>query len=285
MGGYNFPNVGCFLEVQWWMVHLKTFQAGGRAAALIRYLIGWPMLKWGWCVKDLTKPMSMLSPVYYLRMRRFFQDNHLQELGEGALKKESLWKWLRRGELPTNIFGLNPKKAEVCWKNLLIKGITNRQKEVVWLSLHNCLSTMSFLKSRDLVRREVCPREGCGGIENTRHVFWECFFVKKVWKLLCGFIQRVVEVEGVSYEAGVLGLVEGDKRKKRKMFVISAVVREVIWETRCAFVKKKMVVSGDDCVEWVLAKMFYVLAVDRRSMGVEEANVFWSFGRWRVGVG
>lgn len=67
------------------------------------------------------------------------------------------------------------------------------------------------------------------------------------------------------------------------MFVISAVAREVVWETRCVFVKKKMVVSEKDCVDWVMARMFYVLAIERRSMGVEEADVFWNFGRWRVG--
>lgn len=52
LGGYNFPNVDRFLEVQWWMVHLRTFLAGGKTAALMRYLIGWPLLKWGWCGRD-----------------------------------------------------------------------------------------------------------------------------------------------------------------------------------------------------------------------------------------
>lgn len=161
------------------------------------------------------------------------------------------------------------------------KSTTNRQKEVAWLSL----PTMSFLKARGLVRREVCSREGCGGIENVRHVFWECFFAKKFWNLLYGFVERVVEVKGVSYESGVLGLVGDDKWLQHKMFVLSAVVTEVVWETQCAFVKKKIVLSEKDCVDWVMTRMSYALAVKRRSMGVEEANVFWNFGMWREGEG
>lgn len=72
MGGYNFPNIERFLELQLWMVHYKAFSAGGKTASLMRYLIGWPLLRWGWCEKDLRRPMSLVSPSYYLRMKAFF---------------------------------------------------------------------------------------------------------------------------------------------------------------------------------------------------------------------
>lgn len=55
-GGYDFPDVEPFLEVQWRLVYFKTLSAGGKAAALMRYLIGWTLLKWGWCGRLLRRP-------------------------------------------------------------------------------------------------------------------------------------------------------------------------------------------------------------------------------------
>lgn len=107
-GGYDFPNVERFLEVQWWLVHFKTFSAGGKAAALMRYLIGWSLLKWGWCKRFLRRLMSIVSSVHYLRIKKLFDANQLGELGRRAVKKEVLWKWLSGRELITNIVGLGP---------------------------------------------------------------------------------------------------------------------------------------------------------------------------------
>lgn len=56
--------------------------------------------------------MSLVSTVHYLRMKKLFDGNQLGELGQGAVKKEALWKWLRRSELITNIFRLDPKRTE-----------------------------------------------------------------------------------------------------------------------------------------------------------------------------
>lgn len=97
---------------------------------------------------------------------------------------------------------------------MAIRGVTNKQREVVGLSLNNCLLTLTFLKGRDLVRPEVCPREGCRGQEKIRHIFLE--FVKEVW--VEGFVRSVVGVNRIMYESGVLGVVEGGKLIQQKNF-------------------------------------------------------------------
>lgn len=54
-------------------------------------------------------------------------------------------------------------------------------------------------------------------------------------------------------------------------------------ETRYAFYKKKIILMEHECVEWCVAKMYYGLEVERRRIGVEEANEMWNFRRWWEG--
>lgn len=91
-------------------------------------------------------------------------------MGTGAVVKNILVRWLRKEELISNIADLRPKQVEECWRNLEMDGVTNKQKEIIWMSFHEWLLTMDFLKIRDLVRNERCVREGCGGIEKVRRV-------------------------------------------------------------------------------------------------------------------
>lgn len=48
------------------------------------------------------------------------------------------------------------------------------------MALHDGLLTKAFLKGRDLIQSEKCPREGCGGTEDVKHVLWECDYAQKV---------------------------------------------------------------------------------------------------------
>lgn len=279
LGGYNFPNVQNFIGIQLWISHFKTYSANGVAARFVRYLAGWTMLKWGWCVKDLRKPMALVPSFVYLRLHQFFLKNKLSELGVGAMSKANLVKWMRREEVVTNILGLKSISAEKCWGNFLTKGVTNRQKEISWMAFQGCLLTKSFLKARNLARDDRCPREGCGEVETAAHVFWECNFAKSVCKKEEKFVNGVVE--NMCFLGCFFGLVGGRVQQRRKAWIFFAILKEVLWDVRCWKWKKNVNVSEKDCMNLCLAKLYVVLLYDRKWMGVEDANLYWKYDRWR----
>lgn len=51
-GGCGFLDIPAFLSMHYWLVHYKAFIGGGKTAAIMRYLVGWALIKWGWCSKD-----------------------------------------------------------------------------------------------------------------------------------------------------------------------------------------------------------------------------------------
>lgn len=283
LGGCGFPDVASFLGMHFWLSHFKIFSSGGNAACLMRYLAGWSLVRWGWCEKDLSRPMALVAPYFYGRLEQFFKDYDLKKLGVGAVGKAQLVKWLNKDEVVANIRGLGPKLTEKCWSNFLCKGTSNRQKEVMWMAFQECLMKKSFLKARDLCRTDVCPRVGCNEFETAEHALFGCVFVKRVRKLLAPFVSRILGVVEDSVYTWFFGLVRGDKDKKRRVWIFMAIFKEVMWDVRCWEVRGKRVVVEEDCVNLCMAKLYLVLLVDRKWMGVEEANVFWRWEEWRGG--
>lgn len=47
--------------------------------------------------------------------------------------------------------------------------------------MHRCVRTREFKRLRGLVMMsELCPREGCRGLENVENVFWHCKYARYV---------------------------------------------------------------------------------------------------------
>lgn len=97
------------------------------------------------------------------------------------------------------------------------------------------------------------------------------------------FCEKCVGSNEVTPELCLYGLVGGGSDVRRRGWILSAIVKEVVWEGRCGYRKGSFVLSEEECTEWVLSKLYYVLLYDRKRLGVEEADGFWNFGRWRLG--
>lgn len=52
---------------------------------------------------------------------------------------------------------------------------------------------------RGLVRSKLCPREGCLGVENVEHVFWECEYERDVWQGLGRMIFGLTGMQNVKF--------------------------------------------------------------------------------------
>lgn len=72
-------------------------------------------------------------------------------------------------EIARDINGLRLNKVSVVWNKLRMPGMSNRQRDIVWMTYQNVLPVRVVQKQRDLVRYEVCPRDGCYGSESVLH--------------------------------------------------------------------------------------------------------------------
>lgn len=281
-GGYNVPDLRIFLDMHYWLNCFKIFSSGNRTAKMMKYLAGWEMTKWGWCKIDLTKPKAFIVPIFYLKLKSFFEKNKLNQMDDGSTDKVKLLRWLRKDEMVCNIFNFPSKVAQGVWSKMSWGGVSNRQKEIAWQTFHECLMTKYFLKSRDLSREEMCPRDGCASMETVYHVFWDCKFVTKLRRKLDPFFKEVLGVGLNSLEIWMFGEIKGCKRTQRRVWVFSCIMKEVIWDARCLYVRKNVRLTADDCANLCLAKLHVVYLWDVKLMGAEEASDFWRRSRWKV---
>lgn len=167
-------------------------------------------------------------------------------------------------------------------------GLSNRQHDVAWLALHNALSTKEFLKGRDIIRSDRCPREGCGGVESVQHLFWDCEYARKVREVFGVFMQKVCNGKltflGLLTSIG-LGKVEG----KSLGWIFSCILKEVLWDMRNHLVVRKEELDEEWCCRMVLMKLHVAFMLDVKEMGEENSLRVWKRRSWnrfvKVGVG
>lgn len=281
-GGLGFPDVQGFINMHFWLSAFKIFAGGGRTARFMRYHAERVFVKFGWCGRDLLRPTALIIPSYYLKLKSFYDGAQLEGLGEEATVKSRLVRWLRRAELVSQIYNFPSSVSEVIWCRLGWKDVTNWQKEVVWLGLRGCLQTKLFLKARDLVREDTCPRRGCGGVESTYHVFWGCDFANELKNALTRFVKEVLGVGNLSFEFFLFGLVGGGRGKQRKVWIFNCIVKEVLWNARQLCVRKNVLLSTHECVGMVASKLHFIYLKDVQVLGEEEAEELWKRSRWDV---
>lgn len=92
--------------------------------------------------------------------------------------------------------------------------------------------TKHFLKSRDLSREEMCPKDGCASMETVYHVFWDCQFIRKMKRKLNVFFLDVLGIGINSLEIWMFGEVKGCRETQKKEWVFSCIMKEVVWDAR-----------------------------------------------------
>lgn len=157
--------------MHYWLVVFKEIMAEGRTTEMMRYMGGWTFRRLGWCGVDLGKPLLFVPSSHYRILEKISTEYGLQELGLDGGNKKKLKESIFKEVIVANIRGLRFSEAVKTWSALEVEGVTNRQRDVTWLALHEGLSTRVFLKSRDLTRLDRCPRAGCGGEEKRKTCF------------------------------------------------------------------------------------------------------------------
>lgn len=281
-GGFGLPKIGDFLMLHYWVTLIRTLRGNGIGKEMMQYLGGRLFTRWGLYRRALEKPQAWVVPQYFLVLTKIWEGWRLGGLGREVGDKKKLKAWIAGEIFPNGIQYLREKESVQIWKSMSTRGVTNRQRDISWMTFMGCLTTMSFLKSRDLVRSELCPREGCGGVEDVFHLFWNCVFAKEVLGKLKSFLREVVGVVFVREEMVVLGLWRLEKNAARKAWCFSVVYKEVMWDVRNIWVGRKRLISVEDAVRIFLARMYIVYLFDVKGMGEEEAGRYWKRDKWNV---
>lgn len=140
--------------------------------------------RWKWRKFELGKPVSFVISVHYKKLDEIREKYGLETLGLEACCKNKVKKEIGKQTIVSNIRGLRSFEAARVWSAVEIERVSNRQRDVTWLALHEGLLTKVFLKGRDIIQSERCPREVCGGNEDVKHVLWECDYAQKDYVLM-----------------------------------------------------------------------------------------------------
>ncbi|CAH2327940.1 hypothetical protein XELAEV_18042324mg [Pelobates cultripes] len=195
-------------------------------------------------------------------------------------KKEAVGG-MRDKEEVTGIDGLSEAQSKEVWKRMDGIEIVNRQRDVAWMAVNNCLSTREVQYSRRLARSEMCPREGCGGRENIVHVLWNCEFVRECNKKLLKLVVGLTGISVFSYEVLLFGLCKLDKEKERVLWILMACIKETLWDARNLFVFKNERLSIDACVRMVKGKVYLYYLRDVRRKNEMDAEGVWKTKKWK----
>ncbi|OCT77331.1 hypothetical protein XELAEV_18032531mg [Xenopus laevis] len=156
----------------------------------------------------VVKSVCFVVPNFYLQLQ-------LEDLGQEEKNKKIVKKWIRRDECESNIGNLKACKVEVVWKYVGMSGLQNHQRDILWMSYHECLSTRVFQKKRDLCASDICPRDGCEPLEMVNHLFWNCLYVKEVRERLNPFCYELFGVRYITWEIMMYGLYSLNQVKSR----------------------------------------------------------------------
>lgn len=288
LGGLGFPDLEKFMDMNVWLLFFRLVKVDSRASNMVRYMGGWLFRRWGWRSVELGKPVSFLLSVHYKRLEKIGSVYNLMPLGLDGGDKGKVRRVMYRDDIVSNIRGLRSVEAVSAWSALSVTGLSNRQHDVAWLALHNALSTREFLKGRDIVRSDRCPREGCGGVESVQHLFWECEYARNVREVFGEFTQKVCNNKltylGLLTNIG-LGKVEG----RNLGWIFSCILKEVLWDMRNQLVVRKEEFEVEWCCRMVLTKLHVAFLLDVKEMGEEKSLRVWKRRSWnsfvKVGVG
>lgn len=280
-GGLSFPNVRVFLLLQYWFCVVRILENGGLCAGMVAFMGGWLFRRWGWLERDSRLPVAFVVARDYWILEKFRVEFRLAELGEKERDKVRVKKWLFERENVCNLKEVNASVAGEVWKKMNVYGVTNVQREIVWMSLHECLATRWFMRGRDLCVSDICPRENCGGVEDCEHVFWGCEFAKEVINRSQDLVKEIIGVRVSGWKMMMYGLGTLGKGKQKLLWLLLCALKEVLWEARNLYAYKYVSLSSKQCIGLWLSKLYFFYMLDKKREEIDAEGI-WKFKKWRV---
>ncbi|OCT68824.1 hypothetical protein XELAEV_18040122mg [Xenopus laevis] len=214
---------------------------------MTRYVSGSVLRKHGLREVDLRKPVCFNSPWFYVRLERCIRRNNLNGISsELWCESKEIMKILKTRQEMEDVCGLTVSESKKVWENANSKFLVNRQKDLVWMSVHGCLHTRVFQRRRKLVNKNG----------------------------------ELTAIESFSYSLMFYGLGNLSEEKSRILWCIVNCIKEALWDTRNMCVFHNVQFDENACVGLVRSRIFLYVLWDRKRLG-NEAEGIWKYKKWK----
>ncbi|KAJ8353879.1 hypothetical protein SKAU_G00214460 [Synaphobranchus kaupii] len=189
-GSRGVPDIVNIILVQGLATLVQNVQKVEKASGTFARYYATPFLRtMGLCALDLTVPYSWDPPYVYRALKDFAFEAGLPRAGLTLCTYKVIMGFFRSSQTMTVPRGCPALDPSIIWANVLHTSLSNKQKDIAWMSAHMCLPTRSFMYKRHLARTERCPH-GCTDSEHIHHLFWECSVARRVWGLVVSSVSQ-----------------------------------------------------------------------------------------------
>ncbi|KAM4690226.1 LOW QUALITY PROTEIN: uncharacterized protein WCC33_017639 [Rhinophrynus dorsalis] len=201
----------------------------------------------GWNKWDSSIPYNWTTPWFYLDVSKFVREHQLEGVKPDLWTPKVIHKLIRAKDT-MEISGLPDATAETVWKNVASSRLTNRHKDIAWMTIQGGLPLRTFMHARGLCRYRHCPT--CIVAEETAlHVFWQCPFAQALLDALKLELRDNVHRKHLSYHSVLYGLFPGTHTLDaiQDAWRIMCCVKDALWFARNRLVLRREQVSIQDC--------------------------------------
>ncbi|KAM4692457.1 uncharacterized protein WCC33_017237 [Rhinophrynus dorsalis] len=202
----------------------------------------------GWDKWDSSIPYNWTTPWFYLDVSKFVREHQLEGVKPDLWTPKVIHKLIRAKDTMEQISGLPDATAETVWKNVASSRLTNRHKDIAWMTIQGGLPLRTFMHARGLCRYRHCPT--CIVAEETAlHVFWQCPFAQALLDALKLELRDNVHRKHLSYHSVLYGLFPGTHTLDaiQDAWRIMCCVKDALWFARNRLVLRREQVSIQDC--------------------------------------
>ncbi|KAM8921337.1 uncharacterized protein RCH25_016054 [Pelodytes ibericus] len=259
-GGKGIPDIPTMLRAFFVCNCVRRTLSGGRNSSagnsMSRFFLLplWRAL--GWDKWDSSIPYNWTTPWFYLDVRKFVREYHLEGVTANLWKSRIIYKLIREQDTAENIAGLPAATTDMVWKNVASSRLTNRHKDLAWMAIQGGLPLRTFMHARGLCRYRHCPH--CVVAEETAlHAFWQCPFAQALMNALTPELSDSVDRKHLSYHSVLYGLFPGTHTEDaiEDAWRLMCCVKDALWFARNRRVLKNQRVTIQDCRRLILSML------------------------------
>ncbi|XP_078528101.1 uncharacterized protein LOC144807961 [Lissotriton helveticus] len=232
-------------------------------------LLVWRRLGWDKWENAVTFNWDL--PWYYREVEKFVGEFGLNCVTPCLWKPKTIRKLIRTRDTTEAVSDLPPATATHVWGNVSSPSLTNRHKDIAWMSVKGGLPVRSFMHSRGLCPHRNCPR-GCPAEESAHHLFWACPFAQRLRAALRQELLALIPYENITEQSMMYGLFPGTHTEEaiQGCWRLLCCIKDILLFARTRLVTNGEVVNREGCRRMVLSLLRDYAAMDKKESEEEE---------------
>ncbi|XP_078528939.1 uncharacterized protein LOC144806451 [Lissotriton helveticus] len=219
----------------------------------------------GWDKWENAVTFNWDLPWYYREVEKFVGEFGLNCVIPCLWKPRTIRKLIRTRDTTEPVSGLPPATAAHVWGNVSSPSLTNRHKDIAWMSVKGGLPVRSFMHSRGLCPHRNCPR-GCPTEESAHHLFWACPFAQRLRAVLRQELLALIPYENITEQSMMYGLFPGTHTEEaiQGCWRLLCCIKDILLFARTRLVTNGEVVNREGCRRMVLSLLRDYAAMDKQ---------------------